>query len=354
MSTGLDLRFLVAKPDGRRYWQPSAAWRARGVMPRRLPDDVAASLAECDRLNRGLPGDEAPALQRPRGATLRHLVWQFEQSRFCTAKAAKTQYEYKRLGRLAVAWKGDAAAASIADSDVEALYASMAAATPSEAGHLVAYLQILFGRGPKLGRQFPTHNPAAAAGIDHSREREPMIWSDMQVLYAVNGADAARLSTLGTAVLLNSYIGQRVGDLVRLPRLPLDGMVLRIQQRKTWARVALPVSIVPEIAGRLALQRTIDACSSVNLLVDPATSRPINERWLRQAWALVRGRFSILADLQLKDLRHTAVVRLAERGATVPEICAVTGHTPASAHRILNTYLSPTETLAGNALRRRI
>ena len=55
-------------------------------------------------------------------------------------------------------------------------------------------------------------------------------------------------------------------------------------------------------------------------------------------------------DLQPRDLRRTAVVRLAEAGCTVPEVSSITGHTIEQTQKILETYLPRTFEMARNAI----
>ena len=57
-----------------------------------------------------------------------------------------------------------------------------------------------------------------------------------------------------------------------------------------------------------------------------------------------------IKDLHFHDLRGTAVTLLAEAGATVPEIAAITGHRLEYVGRILETYLARTATLSGSAI----
>jgi hypothetical protein len=58
------------------------------------------------------------------------------------------------------------------------------------------------------------------------------------------------------------------------------------------------------------------------------------------------------AELQYRDLRRTAVVRLAEAGCSGPEIAAITGHSLRTATQILETYLTRNTTMARNAIAR--
>ena len=55
--------------------------------------------------------------------------------------------------------------------------------------------------------------------------------------------------------------------------------------------------------------------------------------------------------LMINDMRGTAVTLLSEAGATIPQICSITGHTLQSATRILARYLAMTDALSSAAIR---
>ena len=57
-----------------------------------------------------------------------------------------------------------------------------------------------------------------------------------------------------------------------------------------------------------------------------------NERFRR-----IAGRAKV--DAHARDLRRTAMVRMAKAGATVPQIASVSGHSIEATQRILETYL---------------
>jgi hypothetical protein len=61
------------------------------------------------------------------------------------------------------------------------------------------------------------------------------------------------------------------------------------------------------------------------------------------------GDVSLMAgttELQARDLRRTACVRMAEAGATEKQIAAVTGHSIEETRRILETYIPTTLEMA--------
>jgi integrase len=54
-------------------------------------------------------------------------------------------------------------------------------------------------------------------------------------------------------------------------------------------------------------------------------------------------------SLTLRALHHGCVVQLARAGCTIPEIAAITGHSPASVAQILAVYLPRDNQVAWNA-----
>jgi integrase len=57
-----------------------------------------------------------------------------------------------------------------------------------------------------------------------------------------------------------------------------------------------------------------------------------------------------IADLHFHDTRGTAITMLAEAGASVPEIAAITGHSYRTINSILEKYLPRTRHLAETAM----
>jgi integrase len=57
-------------------------------------------------------------------------------------------------------------------------------------------------------------------------------------------------------------------------------------------------------------------------------------------------------DAQARDLRRTAMIRMAEAGATLPQIASVSGHSIESTQKILDTYLPRNRDLAEIAISR--
>lgn len=93
------------------------------------------------------------------------------------------------------------------------------------------------------------------------------------------------------------------------------------------------------------------------LFHDRGTGRPFRDvDRLSHVFEDVRTRLVLPAGgrkLVLRAVRHSCVVQLARAGCTVPEIAAITGHSPASVRDILKVYLPRDSRVAMNAQRKR-
>jgi hypothetical protein len=199
-------------------------------------------------------------------------------------------------------------------------------------------------------------------------------------------ADRMGRHSIGTAVMLDEWLGQRQGDILRLPHSIYRAGVLSIRQSKTGAGVSLLIDLVPQLAERLAGETArVDArfaegpIKPAQLIVDESTCHAYAADRFRHLFAEVRaeaaeahpafqvdyllpGRamddpdaFTIkMTDLWFMHLRHTAVTRLAEAECEIPLISAVTGHSPKSVQEILSGYLVRTRKLAKLAFQRRL
>lgn len=219
-------------------------------------------------------------------------------------------------------------------------------------------LRILYGKAKPLGFG-PLDNPAEKPGLV-TRTKKGRLWPREAVTLFVTHADKLGLASIGTAVMLNEWFGQREGDMLRLSRNSYSGGVIRCTQSKTGARVALTISEVPELQRRLDWQlakNDAEDCAATTLLVCELTGRPWQEDTFRHKFAEVRTtviqQLPEAEGLWFMHLRHTAVTRLAEAGETAQSIRTITGHSPKQAATIIDRYLIPTEEMAAAALRRR-
>jgi len=392
-------RYLIEKPGAaglpRYFWQPAAALRAAGHQAQRVPlnwadiEDpdalrVAAYAralelnAELDRLREtaALTTTRAPAPLPTR--TLGELIGAYRASPEWRGLASATQRGYRQCLAKLEAWAADAPLRLIDEARVQRLKAALSA-TPAYANAVVRVLRLLLEWGRRHG--WLRVNPALRPGLTGS-EPTGLIWPHAAVEAFVAGADAIGRPSIGTAVLLNEWLGQREGDILRMPRTAYRNGSLLVRQSKTGARVALPVDLVPHLAARLdaELARTRPQPGRVapaTIIVSEETGLPYKPDNFRHVFAAVRaaagavvfevdhllpgrdsadpGAFQVrLADLTFMQLRHTAVTRLAEAGCDTPLIASVTGHSQETVLAIMQRYMVRTAEMARVAFGKRM
>jgi integrase len=389
------IRYLTERPGprGPRYfWQPSTALRARGWQLTRLPDDFAQAVAAAEQLNArvdawragtgegpngeppGQAAGKAAAQRTPRAApgSVDALIAAYKASRFWLALAPKTQRVYAWCLETISAWAGDAPASAITPALVEKFYQRLQVSgegerkeTPAKAAAVIRVLRLLLEAGRRLevrpGVPYVTTNAARRPGLMVKRQRQPRLWSAEDIAAMVEAADRLGWRSVGTAILLNSWIGQRLGDVLALPRWDVSSGALVFKQSKTGRAVSLPVHLVPALVERLTAeaQRPGAVQSPTHALVHDHTGKPWRPDTFSHVFAEVRAEAAKVrpscADLWFMELRHTAVTRLHEAGVDALGIASITGHSEAGVSAILGRhYLVRTARAAERAFRQRL
>lgn len=234
---------------------------------------------------------------------------------------------------------------------------------------VIATLSSAISWGMRKGKVRLAVNPCKSLGMETPKPRLRCL-SPAEVKALVAAADLTGRPEIGDSVILGCWTGQRQCDrLVMIDGGAVDGRRL-LRQSKTNAVVMIPDA--PEVKKRLTAmrrRRKIWAVSPMEIIVDEQHRRP----WLRShynhTFAAVRaaavagirdatsGAWLLeptpgLADARDQDLRDTAVTWLARATCTLPEICAITGHSLESAHQVLKHYLASHPELADNAIKK--
>ena len=207
-----------------------------------------------------------------------------------------------------------------------------------------------------------------------------VIWTDQEIRAVVAAADRLGHFSIGDAVMLGLFCGQREGDILAL--VDQDGRsvaeaakadeAIRFFQSKTGARVAvfaapqLVTRLVQAEARRAALieRRTkvrggnVVALAEAPVVMRETTAAAWDQGPFIKTFAAVRAEAaksypSILArptgPLFFLDLRDTAVTWLARAGCTLAQIASITGHSLQSVTTIMKHYLELGEPLAREA-----
>jgi integrase len=151
-------------------------------------------------------------------------------------------------------------------------------------------------------------------------------------------------SSIALATQLALDTGQRAGDLRDLTWNRYDGKAIKLRQSKTGVWIEVPLLS--------ALQKMLDSTdrSVPHILICEGTQKPYSKDMLSRKFREACEKAGIDKKYQFRDLRRTAVVRLAEAGCTNAEIAAITGHSLQDTVNILEVYLPRNSTMAISAI----
>lgn len=299
------------------------------------------------RLQQARVGGVAP---EPLRKDLPRLVREWQGSQFFKGKKPRTQQGYAYHAGLVIEWSrlsGHKPVAGLERGAIET-FLTLYDDRPTTRRHVKIVLKMLLDHAVAL--KWRDDNPAERIKVSAPKTKLK-VWERADVLAGAWASIMAGQSSVAAMMMAEWEIGQRLTD-VRGFRWggeyrPDDG-AFRFWQAKTEAYVTIPVSA--ELRGLLEAVHDRD---SLFLFVDRKTGKPFAEQRLGHVWAAIRETAGIDGRLQIRTLRHSCVVQLARAGCTVPEIAAITGHSPFSVEQILAKYLPRDNEVAWNAQRKR-
>lgn len=338
----IEVRYLV-NVRGRWRWQPGRHLRRLGFHSCDLGEDMAEAVKKAETLNR--EADEYRKGQREELPAQPGTV-DYWLDAYCRAPeylrlAPKTKRSYDQCAAEVRKWAGDHKPAQITRKAIRVWYRTMYEATPAKANAVLRFLRLWLEWLTREG-ELDT-NPAAKPGMMGTKPRQ-QLWTEDQVAAFVAAADKAKQPVIGLAVLLGYNLGQREGDLLRLPWSRWDGEAFELQQGKTGAKVRVPATEALKAALSAAPRR------GPLILTTEGHKKAFTEHYFRHLIAEIRSAAGLPPEIKFMDLRRTAVVRLARAGCTIPEIAAITGHSLKAVHSIMEVYLPRDAEMASAAI----
>ncbi len=361
----LDTRFLIR--IGRRWhWQPSASARKLGFGNIALGENAENAAKEADRLNRRVHAARTLAKQPPADESFQHLVdiyrgngaFSIPPSREWIRLSSKTQKDYgSYLDRLVSIW-GPCSVSSISAEAVRELRDQMAA-TPYVANYVLRVLGVVFSFAMERPKTFGvlSTNPAHVVskfGVKDGVKSRQRYWSE-QDEGSFTDIAKQRDWEIYVAHALLIYTGQRPEDVRAMTEDDYDGEKIKVTQQKTGTHVWIPAhrDLKALLAEHLAWRRAGGRIKGT--ILQTKRGLPFTERYFAERWDSLAVPAGIVdlkpvdettgkrprrekSNLQRRDLRRTAVVRLSEAGCTVPEIASITGHSIKTVETILATY----------------
>jgi integrase len=362
----------VAWRDGRPRFSPGPEVRALGFKGEDLKDAAGAWLniakaeawarlrhAEIERRRQGQP----PARRAgPRPLAVEDLfedLWKLKRFKPGVegALSEATIKDYKMKARLLGVFDGElytSPAAAVTRAIALDLHERLweAKGLPMANG-MLAVLRLAYSSALERRPDAGLINPCLRLKLPTPRPRVRVATPD-EINALMQAADAEE-PAIGDAILLALLTGQRQADVLALPERMLEQGRVNLQQAKTGARVGM--KILTGIKTRLAAAkaRRVEAGRlPTTFVLDPRTGRRYQVDVFRHRFADVRAVAAKLcptaADFWFMDLRDTAITWLANAGATVPEIAAVSGHSANTVHSILKHYLEANASQADSAM----
>lgn len=351
--------------NGRPRWEPGPKLRGAGWRGQDLKDEagqwlgIEAAIAAAVARNGEVATSKPARRRQPRAGarTVGMLVREWERSPRLARKAASTRRDYKLKADVFLAEFGAEAVAALEKADLyawwERLYKDRGHAM---ANGVLAVARLILSYGEIKG--WRRDNPARQLQLETVPPRV-VVWSDSEVADAVAAADAMRLAALADAIVLALHTGQRQGDVLRFEDAQISHGRISIRQGKRNARVSVPFTdqlaarIEAIRARRAGLPGVVDLTVARRLVLRPGGA-PYSGDALRKDFARLRDdvatRHPEFSGKTFADLRDTAITRLALAGCTIPEIRAITGHTMATIHGVLEHYLALDDRMSASGI----
>lgn len=358
----------VSWRDGRPRFQPSKVLRAAGHKGQDLRHEDGRwftegealdwSNAQIKKLKKQPPSSTTAPAPKPKEAPrsvypLSKLYEQWIVSQRILGKAAATQKDYKQKFRVIEQHDPDMWASEVTALDqticfglYEDLWKERGLAT---ARGTMRVLAIAIKWGMKTGKvKGLPFNPARDLEMEQLAPRARFLQrAEFDALVkAAESKECGFRTDMADMFYCAVWTGQRQADRLKLLRSALKDGRFWVRQQKTNAIVNPPIA--PEYQARLdAIDKRRKAKGkeeSIFVHLNEATWSNWNHYTYRNLFSEIRTAAAKIvptcATIMEKDFRATAVTWMALAGATLPEICSVSGHSLQGAHQILKHYLA--------------
>ena len=331
------MRYVVIKAnaDGteRHYWQRP------GFPTRRLLGTEANRIAEVERLNERADTEKTVEPDTPAFGTIGWAVAEYRALPAWQKLAVGTKRMYEPFMLSLDKIKGRQPVTTLTRSAIREVLGGI----DSDGRKIHCHAVLTRILGVAQDHDLIQHNPAAKMGLAHAGKRN-QLWTDADIECFLEHCTGPHSEAVALHFALMENTAQRPGDCRLMQWGAYDGHRVELVQQKTrklvWVPCPAPLVGILDAARKQATGITMVAKRDGQGLSDPT---------LRAAFAAIRRRAG-LGHLQARDLRRTAIVRLAEAQCTVPEIASISGHSIDRTSQILEVYLPRTRAMASSAI----
>ena len=227
--------------------------------------------------------------------------------------------------------------ADLATPMCQRIYDLHATHSVSLANHVLAVYRLLFSYAIRNG--FTTFNPFTNVKRRSDKPRR-VVWSKDDIKAFMDTAFSKyEWRSIGLIVYTAYVTAQRLGDMRMLTwdKYNLDTGVLTLEQSKRRARVSIPVS--KSLQAMLAQQHADIGWQQYMFPAAKSPLKPYTLTGLAQVGREVMDAASLPDNLQMMDLRRTAITEMVEAAVPISNIMSMSGHaTPHS----LTPYMKAT------------
>lgn len=245
---------------------------------------------------------------------------------------------------------GSASAGVIVDTrfagDIYAWRDEIAATRPREADNRM----VIFSRLLSWAKKRHLVNVNLLEGYEriHRSDRSEMIWLPEHI----EAFQKVAAPEIWAVFLVALHTGLRQGNLCKLPWSAYDGTALELRVKKRRKGTPGVLLRIPCTSALKSLLQSLPRRGP--LILTTKTGKAWKKRYVCRRFdeareAATKFEPDVVA-LNFHDIRGTAITLLAEAGASIPEIAAITGHKYKSITSILEKYLPRTRHLAEMAI----
>ena len=307
---------------GRYYWQPAPAVRRLGFAACPLGADQGRADDRAREINARVDAALAHHVQttRPLGPvphSVAHAIRVYGTSEQFQQLAPRTRYGYLALLSRVEAEFGQRQCSSITAQDLRAIYAAVKPKSVHVAKQVMVAWMLILNTARMEG--WISESPAHDLKLTTPPSRTAR-WTLEQVTAFMVMAVAVVRRSIALAVLIAYETSQRQGDILRLSWSAWDGDSLIVRQSKRGALVRVPATE--------PLRQSIEETPRIGtqIIVSETTQRPYLETDFQHQFARIRAATGIPGSLQFRDLRRTNLTEAGERGATIVQLRAASGH----------------------------
>lgn len=327
-------RYVVCRTiGGKQLWY----WQRKGFKTERLPDDADRRRQRADALNMMADRHLIPVPEA--GDTVRYVITSYEKSSRYLRLSSGTRAYYDRYMRELLRVFGSLPFRQLSRRVIVEFVKTHR--NPGEQHKMRAVLSVLFNHAREIG--LIEVNQAEGLNLETPPKRGA-VWEQEDIDAFLM---ACEVHPMGGLVRLYFQIcrftAQRPGDTAAMSWSQYNGDTIKLRQQKTKKLVEVPC--------HSELRAELDAAQRSSILIFAQPNGEAFNFWNIADWERdIRQAAGLYPRLQIRDLRRTAMVRMAEAGAEITDIAAVSGHTIAATVQILETYIPRTRKMAERAI----